>query len=52
VKASSPEQYATAFLLMPFDNRLEWLRTLIVQAGDAVRVRVERADDQEVGQQP
>jgi hypothetical protein len=30
---------------MPFDNSLEWLRTLIVQAGDSVDVHVERADD-------
>jgi hypothetical protein len=35
----------SAFLLMPFHDSLEWLRDLIVDAGNAAGVHVERADD-------
>lgn len=33
------------FLMMPFDDSLEWLRELVVEAGEALGVRVERADE-------
>ncbi len=36
---------ATAFLLMPFDPELDWIRGVCVAAGEDVNVRVERADD-------
>lgn len=36
---------AKAFLLMPFDPTLDWLRDEIVLAGESAGVSVERADD-------
>jgi hypothetical protein len=35
----------TAFLLMPFDTALDWLRDLITEAGKETGVRIMRADD-------